>query len=133
MSSPDVWLDARAIIADGAAQAGLTVAWPNEPFDLPEPPAPFLAVDLRADGSEPMELGPGVWLEEGMIDVAVVIPTGSGITEGVALRKQAADWFRGLPPRAVLYDRFIFDAGGDDEEGNWHRLPLKIAYRFQSF
>ena len=131
MSSPQVWQDARAIIADGAVQLALPVAWPNEGFREPEPPAPFLSVAVFGAGAEPMELGGGVWVEDGTIEVAVVIPSGAGIAEGLALRKQVAGWFRGLPPRDVLYDRFILDPGADDEDGNWHRLPLRVAYRFQ--
>jgi len=131
MSSPEVYADAKALIVDGAAQIGLPVAWPNEPFREPEPPAPFLAVEVMGDGAEPYELGGGVWVEDGTVGVAVVVPTGVGISEGLALRKQVTSWFRGLPPRSVLYDRFILDPGGMDEDGNWFRLGLRVAYRYQ--
>lgn len=132
MSSPEVYQDARTLIADGAAQIGLPVAWPNAAFDVPEPPAPFLAVEVMGDGAEPYELGGGVWVEDGTIEVAVVVPTGTGIEQGLTLRKAVAGWFRGLPAREVTYDRFIMDPGGMDEDGNWFRLPLRVSYRFQS-
>ena len=132
MSSPEVYQDARTLIADGAAQIGLPVAWPNRKFQAPEPPAPFLAVEVMGDGAEPYELGGGVWVEDGTVEVAVVVPTGTGIEQGLALRKAVAGWFRGLPAREVTYGRFIMDPGGMDEDGNWFRLPLRVSYRFQS-
>ncbi|MFC0410942.1 phage tail terminator-like protein [Roseomonas elaeocarpi] len=132
MSSPEVWADAQVLIRDTAATQGLPVAWPNEVFDdLPEPPAPFVAVEIRGDGAEPYELGGGVWREDGSLYLHVMVPTGSGITAGLQLRKAFADGFRGLPPRTVIYDSFSFDPGSDDEEGNWHRLTLRVAYHYQ--
>ena len=90
MSSPEVYQDARTLIADGAAQLVLPVAWPNRKFKPPEPVAPFLAVEVMGDGAEPYELGGGVWVEDGTIEVAVVVPTGTGIEQGLTLRKAVA-------------------------------------------
>jgi hypothetical protein len=129
--SPDVWTDAAALIRDGAAQIGLPVAWPNTAFDDPEPPAPFLAVEGMGDGAEPYELGGGVWVEDGAVVLHILVPVGTGIDGGLALRKTAAGWFRGLPPRPVVYERFVLDPGGMDEDGNWYRLSLRVQYRYQ--
>ncbi|MFT8245198.1 phage tail terminator-like protein [Roseomonas sp. BN140053] len=131
MSSPEVWADARVLITAGAAALSLPVAWPNETFSPPEPLGPFLAVEVSGDGAEPLELGGGVWVEDGAIHLHVMVPTGWGITQGLQLRKALADGFRGLPPRAVVYDRFTLDPGGMDEDGNWFRLSLRVAYRYQ--
>jgi len=132
MSSPEVWTDAQVLIRDTAATLDIPVAWPNEVFDaLPEPPAPFVAVELQGDGAEPYEMTGGVWREDGSLYLHVMVPTGSGITEGLRLRKALADGFRGLPPRAVVYSSFGFDPGSNDEEGNWHRLTLRVFYHYQ--
>jgi hypothetical protein len=131
MSSPEVWADARARLEAG----GLSVpfAWPNEAFTNPEPPAPWLLVEISGDLSAPLELGrDGVWQEDGAILVHVMVPTGTGVTDGLALRKAVANLFRGLPPGPVTYHGATFDPGGPgDDTGVYHRLSLSIRYRYQ--
>jgi hypothetical protein len=129
--SPEVWADAEALIRDGATQIGLPVAWPNQRFADPEPPAPFLAVEGMGDGAEPYELGGGIWIEDGAVVLHILVPVGTGVARGLELRKAAAGWFRGLPPRPVVYDSFVLDPGGMDEDGNWYRLSLRVRYRYQ--
>lgn len=139
MSSPEVWADARPRIQAAADALGITVAWPNEPAEEPEPGADgglpmFLAVEFESDGAEPYELGGATWQEDGTIYVHVLTPTGAGIEGGNAVRKAVADAFRGLGAGAapgLVYDRFRFPPGGSDEaSGNWFRLSLAIEYRF---
>jgi hypothetical protein len=131
--SPDVWADAMMLIRDGVAQlpTPVPIAWPNEVFEPPHPLGPFIAVEGMGDGAEPLELGGGVWVEDGAVVLHITVPTGRGIAEGLALRKTAAGWFRGLPARPVLYERFVMDPGGADEDGSWYRLGLRILYRYQ--
>lgn len=128
MSSPAVWTDARARL-EAAALA--PVAWPNEAFAPPEPPGPWIAVEVYGDLSEPIEIGGGTWQESGTLLLHVMVPTGTGIAAGLALRKAAANLFRGLPPGPVLYDGARFDPGGADDDGLWHRLSVGISYRYQ--
>jgi len=138
MSSPEVWADARARIAAQAESLGLPVVWPNEPQEEPEPldgedgtlPA-FLAVEITADGEEPIELGAGAWRERGNVWIHVLIPSGAGIADGLQMRKAMANAFRGLDPAALVYDGFSFPPGGTDEgAGNFYRLSLGISYSF---
>lgn len=131
--SPEVWADARRLILDGNAQLAqpVPIAWPNERFEDPEPPVPFIFVEGRGDTSEPYELGGGVWVEDGAVLLHIAVPTGSGIERGIAIRKAASGWFRGLPPRPVVYEGFSLDPGAMDEDGNWYRLTLRVRYRYQ--
>jgi hypothetical protein len=80
--SPEVWADAEALIRDGATQIGLPVAWPNQRFADPEPPAPFLAVEGMGDGAEPYELGGGIWIEDGAVVLHILVPVGTGVARG---------------------------------------------------
>jgi len=138
MSSPEVWTDARARIAAQADALGLAVIWPNEPGQEPEPldggdgslPA-FLSVEIAADGGEPVELGGATWEERGTIWLSVLVPSGSGIASGLALRKALSNAFRGLDPGPIVYEAFSFPPGGADEgSGNWYRLTLGVSYSF---
>lgn len=134
MSSPDVWTDAKARITAYAAAKPITVAWPNEPFVKPEPPAPWLAVEAYGDGSDPIELGlEAAWLEEGSIDVHVMIPVGSGISTGLAIRKEVQDLFRGIEPAALIYDGSALNRLGPTADDKLYRpLTVRIFYRYQS-
>jgi hypothetical protein len=115
---------------------GLVLAWPNENADEPEPDGTgalpmFVAVEIEADATAPLEVGGSMWQEQGRVTVHVLVPTGTGIAEGLAARKAFANGFRGQPPGPLLWDAFSFPPGGSDlESGNWYRLSLGIAYRF---
>lgn len=131
MASPEVWTDARARL-EAAALGGTTIAWPNEPFDLPEPLAPYLVAEISGDMSEPIELGSGgTWQEDGTVWVHVMVPVGEGITAGLALRKTIANLFRGVIAGGIVYRSAQMDPGGTDDEGNWFRLSLGVQYIFQ--
>lgn len=132
MSSPDVWIDARARL-EAADLGGATIAWPNEPFDLPEPLAPYLVAEISGDMSEPIELGSGgTWQEDGTVWVHVMVPSFTGLTDGLALRKTVANLFRGVSAGGIVYRGAQMDPGGTaDDAGNWFRLSLGVQYVFQ--
>lgn len=136
VASPEVWAEAQAIVQAAADALGLLVSWPNaeieEPEALPDGTLPpFLAVEIEADGAEPIELGGATWDEQGTLWLHLLIPTGSGITEGGQIRKALADAFRGRPGGALLWSRYRFPPGGQDENsGNWYRLSLGVEYSF---
>lgn len=136
MSSPEVWAEAQAIIQAAADALGLAVSWPNEESEEPEalPDGtlpPFLAVEIEADGAEPIELGGGVWDETGTLWLHLLVPTGSGITAGGTIRKTLANAFRGRPGGALRWLDYRFPPGSIDEgSGNWYRLSLGVHYGF---
>lgn len=130
MASPEVWTEARARL-EGAG-LGVPIAWPNEAFAPPEPPAPFVVVEISGDVSEPLELGPGaVWQEHGTLWCHVMTPAGVGIADALVLRKQIANLFRGLPPAPVVWRGAQMDPGGMSDDGAWHRLTLGVHYTYQ--
>jgi hypothetical protein len=137
MSSPEVWDDVATRVAAAAAELGLPIAWPNQVFNEPAPyadggqPSAWLNVEISAFNADPYEVGSTVWMEEGAVQVHVMVPTGQGIKDGLRIRKSIANDFRGLLPGLVTYDGFTFDPGGMDEDGNWFRLTLRINYRYQ--
>jgi hypothetical protein len=136
MASPEVWAAARVRVQAVATALGLTVHWPNEASEEPEFDGSgglplFVAVDIEADATAPIEIGGSMWRETGRVSVHVLVPSGTGIDAGLAARKAFADGFRGAQAGALLWDEFTFPPGGTDQaEGNWYRLSLGVAYRY---
>jgi len=131
MVSLVVFDDAWMLLRDVAAGLGVPLSEENGRFKAPEPPAPWAHVEFVGDGSEPRELQGAFWVENGFVAVHVMVPTGTGQREAIRLREELSKAFRGLPPRVVVYDRFAFDPGGNDEDGNWYRATLRVFYRLQ--
>ena len=132
MVSLVVFDDAWTLLRDAAAGLGLPLSEDNTPFDaMPNPPAPWAHVEFVGEGSEPREIQGVFWVETGFVAVHVMVPSGTGQREAIRLRDQLSRAFRDLPPRVVVYDRFAFDPGGTDEDGNWYRATLRVFYRLQ--
>lgn len=135
--SPEVWTDVRARLAAAARSAGLFVEWPNETgADRPSPPAPWVSVEVAAEATAPIEIGIGTWQENGSVWLSIMVPTGSGIETGLALRKGLSTAFRDpadVTTGLVYRDGQTFDplerAGTDD--GVYARLTLVIRYIYQ--
>lgn len=129
--SPEVWLDARAIILDTAANYGLAVELPNEDFDMPNPPSSWISIDLGGDASETLEIGNRWWEERGAIWVHVMVPFNSGVIDGLTWRKAFSVAFRGAVPtvEGLYYRDHAFDPLGADD-GIWRRLSLIVRYEF---
>lgn len=134
MSSPEVWADARARLEAAAPGLGLTVAWPNEGFTLPEPPAPWLLVEIQGELSRPIELGGATWQEAGALLLHVMVPVGTGTAAGLTLRKALANLFRtatGAPVGLLWRDARMDPAGEPDDRGLYRPLSLAVEYQWQ--
>lgn len=140
MSSPAPFNDARSRLE--AANLGVTLAWPNEAFDVPPPPAstpvvdplPYMwaAVEMTGFTLAPIEIGAGVWQETGTLYVHIMTPTGWGTDAARTLGKTVANTFRGLPGASIVYTRAsIGDSAAEDEDGAWWRLTVSIDWRYQ--
>jgi hypothetical protein len=132
--TPAVWADARARITAAAASLSLPVAWPNEAFTTPEPPAPWLAVEASASTDDPIELTGGMWQEDGLVWLHVMIPSGSGIDAGLTIRKSLANAFRSVTDAAVglIYQGANFDPSGPGtDDGMYQRLTAMVSYIYQ--
>jgi hypothetical protein len=135
--TPEVWDDARARIATVAADLGLPVAWPNEDGQTwVAPPVPWLEIEASSAASAPIEIGGGIWREDGTIWLHLMLPLGTGIRDGLVQRKAFSAAFRSdggaLPgaPVGLFYRDHTFDPLGADD-GVYRRLSLLIHYDYQ--
>jgi hypothetical protein len=134
--SPAVWDDVLPRILAAAASLGLLVVLPNEDAgERPNPPAPWLDLEISANSSETIELGGAIWNEEGTIWLHVMVPVGTGIATGLALRKGLANAFRGVTDSVVglVYrnEMAMDPAGPATDDGVYRPLTLLIRYHFQ--
>ena len=134
--SPEVWGDARPRIEAAAAAQSLAVAWPNESFTAPQPPAPWLDIEFNSAADTPIEIGATTWQEDGALWLHIMLPTGSGLDTALALKDALSVAFRnvtdavtGLVYRGGQSTDPITD-GTDD--GVYVRLTLAVRYIFQS-
>lgn len=138
MASPVPWADARARItaatATGQPLAGLTVEWPNEAFTRPDPPAPFLSVEMAGDGMGAIEMGgQGAWQERGQLFLHVLVPTGTGTTGVRAIAKALSDLFRNVSTEAnaLIYERQSIGMGEPEEDdGPWWVMSVSVAWKY---
>jgi hypothetical protein len=137
--SPEVWANAAPLIAAAAAAMvpPLPIAWPNEdPGPRPSPPAPWLDIELQAQSTYAYELGGNIWRENGTIWLHVMIPVGSGMTQGLTIRKTLSVAFRqvqgdsGLEGLYYDPDHSMDPAVGTDD-GIYRRLSLLCRYHFE--
>lgn len=131
MASPEVWQEARSRLE--AANLGVPIAWPNEGFADPADSTDpiFVSVEIEGGLSAPIEIGlNATWEESGALWCHVMIPSGTGIVAGIALRKTIANLFRDLPPGPVTWTSADLDIGGQSEDGGYFSLPLRVTYRF---
>ena len=131
MSSPTPYDDAKAIIL--AANLGVPIQWQNDgSFHEPQPPTLWLSVDCTSHVLAPIELGGGVWQEEGTLYVHVMAKAGSGTDAARTLAKSVATLFRGLGPRNVVYLGGSIGAGvAEDPQGIWWVLTVTVDWRYQ--
>ncbi|ONG53450.1 hypothetical protein BKE38_12100 [Pseudoroseomonas deserti] len=132
MASPEAWLDARSRIE--AAQVGVPIEWPNEPFEPPtEGDRLHLVVEMAGHVTEPAEMGQdGVWLEDGTLYMHVLIKAGAGSLRALVLAKHMVGLFRGLPPGPMAYRRASIGAGHRPEkDGEWWCLTASVDWVFQ--
>jgi Bacteriophage related domain of unknown function len=134
--SPEVWDDALPRIQAAAASIALSVELPNEDAGpRPMPPAPWLDIEVAAQGAEPIEIGGKIWEERGQIFLHVMIPVGTGLRAGLVLRKTLSEAFRAVtdaPAGLVYRDGQDFDPlGPGTDDGVYRRLSLVVRYIYQ--
>lgn len=134
MSSLAPYADARSLLEAANLVPAANVAWQNEPFQEPagDPAPPWLAVECVGHVLQPVELGGGVWQEEGTLYVHVMVPAGSGTDTARTLAKQVANVFRGLGPRQVIYrGASIGNSAPTDPQGIWWGLTVTVEWVYQ--
>lgn len=130
MSSPVPFADASAKI--NAANLGVAIAWPNITFKKPNPPALWLDVESTSHVIAPVELGGGVWQEEGTLYLSVFAPAGTGSTAARTLAKTVSNIFRGQYGGPVIYLGGSIGNGTISEpDGMWWVITVTVDWRYQ--
>jgi hypothetical protein len=131
MSNPLVWQDAQARIQAVADQHGLPVRWPNEM--PPGGSAPYLHAEIHSSGAAQLDLDNSVWVEEGIIGLDLLVPTGTGFDAYNTIRHELGRAFRrGIPTPGLVYtEQSALPGEEGDEAGNWYRLTRVISWTFQ--
>lgn len=130
--SPEPWADMRGRIE--AADLGVPISWPNEPFTQPDgaPGAYYLSVEAHGDLLAPIELGIGGWQEEGRIFIYISVAADSGTMDARVLAKRITNVFRFHGPNPTIYGAAAIGGGTpDDTEGLWWSMVVTIDYKYQ--
>ncbi|HEY4136493.1 MAG TPA: phage tail terminator-like protein [Alphaproteobacteria bacterium] len=113
------------------------LVYENEKFDKPEPPAPWIYVEVIGTLFDAASIGAGddesnLYREDGQVFFHVFVPKGSGSVTARGLGEQLATLFRG---RELLGGKMIFPSAsiGDNavgsDDGNWWRMTAAIAFQ----
>lgn len=114
-----------------------TIAWENEGFEKPEPPAPWVMVEVTGDLYAQMSIGAGNqaenrWDEEGELLMHVMVPAGTGARTARHHAKSLADLFRGallIDDTLEFLDASIGMGQPGDEDGMWWRVSVSVDWR----
>lgn len=83
-------------VAGIAASLGLPIAWPNIAFDPPD--APYARVYVLPAQTVGQDLEGQIRTYQGILQVNIIVPAGSGVTNARELAQSTADAFpEGLP------------------------------------
>ncbi len=117
-----------------AAGLGVPIAWPNEPFEIPDPPSPWISVELVGGDDVPIEVGGGLWSASGQSLVHVLVPTNSGVAASDALIDAVKTAFRGPPLEPVVHERIGADPGGPGtDDGLYWRTSVTADWHLQTY
>lgn len=112
------------------------IAWENESFDKPEPPAPWVLFEITGNMYDQQSIGDSPqaanrWDEEGMMWLHVMVPKGTGSVLARHYAKGLADVFRGarLIDTMEFLSATIGEGAPGDEQGNYFRVSVSIDWR----
>src|SRR5690348_13637031 len=138
--SPAVWDDAIPRVLAAAATLGLHVEMPNEevgerPRGSNFQPSPWLDIEVDAESAGSIEIGGAIWDEHGSIFLHVMIPIGTGMRDGLVMRKALSVAFRGITDatEGLIYrnDQSFDPLGPAGDDGVYRRLTLIVRYHYQ--
>jgi hypothetical protein len=126
-----------AVLADPETGIVPPFRFENEPFEKPNPPAPWMDVALTGVLYGQQSIGAATqasnrWDETGRLWLPVFVPVNTGASRARQIAKLLADVFRGLTlinGDLEFRDAFIGGAGAAPEDGNWFQLDLVIDWR----
>ena len=113
------------------------LAWDNEAFAKPEPPVPFVLVQVTGSIYEQMTIGAETrqanrFQEEGQLLLTIIVPLGTGSDVARQHAEALATMFRGLTLDASdieFLDMSIGLGRAADDDGPWWALPMRIDWR----
>jgi hypothetical protein len=110
------------------------MAWENEGFMKPSPPAPFVLVQITGDIWDQASIGAGDrasnrWEEAGELLLDVIVPTGAGSLTARTHATALANLFRGLQLGDIEFRDISIGLGvAADDRGPWFLLPMRVAW-----
>lgn len=121
----------------GASWTTSPIAWENEYFDRPEPPAPWVLFEISGtlyaqESIGDSGQGSNRWDQEGVLFLHVMTPKGSGSHVARQQARQLADLFRGqhlLNDSLEFMDATIGEGAPGDESGVWFRVSVSVDWR----
>ena len=117
------------------------IAWENEHFERPEPPAPWVAVDFEGDLYAQASMGAPIqtenlWRERGTVWFRVHVPINTGGRLARQRARQLADLFKGV---RLLGDKLRFgrtpiapDEPDERDHKQWWALAVGVEFVFDS-
>jgi hypothetical protein len=95
MSSPEAYDDIQTRLSGNWTATPLV--FENDPYTLPDTPAPFLYVEIFGDDFDQIQVGQqgqNMWEERGVAYFHVMVPNDTGSAAARAYAKQALNLFR---------------------------------------
>lgn len=113
------------------------VVYPNDNFELPNPPSPFVVFEISGDLYSQQSIGAfpqstNRWDEAGRIWLHVMTPRASGNSAPRGGAKQLAKLFRGLTllgGQLEFLDAAIGEGAPGTDDGNWFRISVNVRWR----
>lgn len=114
------------------------IKWENDTFQKPQPPAPWIAVEMTGTLYAQQSIGAGDeqtenrWDEDGILWLLIYVPTGSGSVTARRYAKQLADLFRGtllLNDDLEFMDASIGAGEPGDDDGAYYMIQVSIDWR----
>lgn len=131
------WTDLQSRLTAAAISLGETlvpIRWPNGTYQPPaDEPAAWLLVEMSGGAGRPLELGGGIWQDEGRSLVHVLVPTNSGVDDALSIVDQLIAMFRSPPLEPVVYTQIQADPGGPGtDDGLYWRTSVSADWRVQT-
>ncbi|AUN31949.1 hypothetical protein [Niveispirillum cyanobacteriorum] len=114
------------------------VAWPNEPFQMPQEGAPgfdgcWIVIEFEGRLFGQVSIGAGAplenrWDEDGTVLAHVMAPKGGGERLMRGHASGFVDLFRGQDIGPIEFQDCEIGPGGADEDGNWWRITCRIEF-----
>lgn len=111
------------------------LAWPNDPFDKPNPPAPWIDLDFFANMNTRRALkGSNAHIRQGICQLTVKVPIN---TQTEVLRDLADEIAEGFPADLSLFENGVkvriqkapdVLTGSKSEDDVWWEKPVSIPY-----